>query len=119
MFDLHVHLHVHDTSLFKSTQNLRLAFEIWWLTSSYSHCSDFGDFVDMHGELIIMPELPKTPEAESVQGSSTSSRREEAAKGEGVLSARGPGKVQNDDDDDESDEEDEWDRCLSFSKKSI
>ncbi len=107
--------------------------------------SDFGDFLDLHGEAIVLPELPRTPSPvksdsevgsqadrfPSDQGSRQPSHHGRALQGSRQPSShasrqtagQGPGRMskQASEDEDEgdegSDEEDQWENMLSEENK--
>jgi len=97
--------------------------------------SDFGDFLDLHGEAIVLPELPRTPtpvKSESEAGSqagrfatgqgsrqpSSHANRSTAGHGPGRTSKQGSEAADEDnEDDEESDEEDQWESMLSEENK--
>ena len=97
--------------------------------------SDFGDFLDIHGEMIIMPELLRTPtpaptEPEHERSSKEAGSRQQSGhrsplrSGQGSRPPSGQGQrtsAQQDanggDEEGESDEEDQWESMLGEENK--
>jgi len=81
--------------------------------------NDVGDFLDVHGEVVVMPELPRTPTpsaSESAMGSESTGRVSRPATAREGKSTQEDG-IEVDEDEAASGDEDQWDSMLGEEDK--